>query len=144
MMARKALKEEKNEFVIMITKLRWFLFFFAYFFSCSYGNDENIHIRTQRETSNMRTHLRTAAAVSLFHIFFLSTSLSLSLSCSISLKSVMIILGWRYLTYALDDDDAADAYERTIHSHFPWQDHCCWNKEECRAIIWKKGQVLLV
>jgi hypothetical protein len=57
MIERKALmeREEKREkeFVIMITKL---LIFFN-FFLCSYGNDENIHIRTQRETSNMRTHL---------------------------------------------------------------------------------------
>lgn len=77
--------ENETEFVIMITKLpRIFLFFL-----CSYGNDENIHIRTQRETSNMRAYLRTAAAVSLFHVFYPP------LVFNFIRYSVMIILGWR-------------------------------------------------
>jgi hypothetical protein len=128
---RKKNLDEKEELVIMITK-------FLVFFFASYGNNENIHIRTQRETSNMWTHLQTAAAVSLSRFFSYPP-----LVFNFTRYIVMISLCWRYLTYVVDDDVAADVWQRTIHSHFPWRHHCHLDRKGCRAIIEEKGQVLI-
>jgi len=141
MIERKALmerekreREKKKDLLSWLQNVSFLIFLF-----CSYGNDENIHIRTQRETSNMWTHLRTAAAVSLFRFFFIH--FLCSILCDILLW--LLSVGGK-LTYVDDDDDvAADAWQRTIHSHFPWQHRCHLDREGYRAIIKKKGQVLI-